>query len=164
MRSSLDTPGQLRVKIEIIHFIDGTMKRSFSRNTMLWLTILTLLWSSQGQGYVWCLAEGGQTHLEVDTHCLAAGGQESTMPALRIASCAAADEDCGACIDHAATRELLQTQQRLLLIAAPAAALLHAPVAPGSNRDPDPSRKLLALQTHRPPQSFLALRTTVLRC
>jgi hypothetical protein len=88
------------------------MKKSPFRNIMLWLTILTLLWSSQGQmhGYVWCVTADGPTHLEsvLDSHC----GRGASSPLAETDSCMAVsgeeDAACGPCVDLAATHDTLQ--------------------------------------------------------
>lgn len=81
------------------------MKKLPFRNITLWLTILTLLWSSQGQmyGYVWCVTADGPTHLEsvLDSHC----ARGETAPTMAISG----EEDaCGPCLDLDATHDTLQ--------------------------------------------------------
>lgn len=76
------------------------------RNMMLWLTILTLLWSSQGYGYVWCMSEEG-THLEsiADNHC------DLNNDSAADSSCAifaADDSSRDHCFDLAANHDTLQ--------------------------------------------------------
>ena len=85
------------------------MRKFFFRNITLWLTILTLLWSSQGYGYVWCVAEDGQTHLEnaLETHC----GSKASSPLAVTGSCVTAfgsEFNSSPCVDLAATHDTLQ--------------------------------------------------------
>jgi len=85
------------------------MRRIFLRNLTLWLTILTLLWSSQGYDYVWCMTGAG-THLESisDSHC--AQGDLATDSSQ--AAFAEEDVECGPCVDLAATYDTLQHRNR----------------------------------------------------
>lgn len=88
------------------------MRKLPFRNMMLWLTILTLLWSSQGQGYVWCVVADGPTHLEsaLESHCdrdahrLAPTDSRDTI-------FAAEDAPCSPCFDLAATSDTLQQRK-----------------------------------------------------
>ena len=85
------------------------MRRLPFRNMMLWLTILTLLWSSQGYGYVWCVVEDGQTHLEnaLETHC----GSGASSPLAVTGSCVTtfgSEFNSSPCMDLAATHDTLQ--------------------------------------------------------
>ena len=86
----------------------GYMKKLPFRNMMLWLTILTLLWSSQGQGYVWCVTADGPTHLEnsLESHC--DRGALPSAAAFQVVTFGAEDASCGPCIDLAATHDTLQ--------------------------------------------------------
>lgn len=84
------------------------MKRRPFRNLTLWLTILTILWSSQSYSYVWCVTAQGTTHLEsaLERHC------DHESPALNT-GCAAvaafsAKESGGSCLDLAAAHDTLQ--------------------------------------------------------
>lgn len=88
------------------------MRKSLFRNMTLWLTILTLLWSSQGYGYVWCVTAEGPTHLEniLHNHCDhdVPPGEESDSPA----TISHADSaSCGPCVDLAASYDLLQQRK-----------------------------------------------------
>lgn len=82
------------------------------RNLMLWLTILTLLWSSQGQGYgyVWCVTEDGQTQLEsvLESHCGEDSHHTADSADRHQSTFAAEDNSCGSCLDLAATHDTLQ--------------------------------------------------------
>lgn len=80
------------------------MRKLPFRNITLWLTILTLLWSSQGYGYVWCMTEEG-THLEnlSASHCVL----NDAVAASRLETFAVGDA-CGPCVDLAATHDTLQ--------------------------------------------------------
>lgn len=85
------------------------MKRHPFSNMMLWLTILTLLWSSQGYSYVWCVVEDGQTHLEntLESHC----GSGTSSPMAATGSCVTAfgsEFNSSPCMDLAATHDTLQ--------------------------------------------------------
>lgn len=85
------------------------MRRLPFRNMMLWLTILTLLWSSQGYGYVWCMVEDGQTHLEnaLETHC----GSGASSPSAVSGSCVTtfgSEFNSSPCVDLATTHDPLQ--------------------------------------------------------
>jgi hypothetical protein len=79
------------------------MRNSPFRNIMLWLTILALLWSSQGNGYVWCVTTDGPTHLEstLNSHC---------NQGERDACIANFDGEINStpCVDLAATHDILQ--------------------------------------------------------
>ena len=90
----------------------GPMRKLPFRNMMLWLTILTLLWSSQGQGYVWCVVADGPTHLEsaLESHC-DRGAHPLASTDSRITIFAAEDADCGPCLDLAATGDTLQQRK-----------------------------------------------------
>jgi hypothetical protein len=85
------------------------MRKLPFRNMMLWLTILTLLWSNQGQGYVWCVVADGPTHLEssLESHC-ERGAPLSAAPALQVVTFGNEDASCGPCFDLAATHDTLQ--------------------------------------------------------
>lgn len=85
------------------------MRRIFLRNITLWLTILSLLWSSQGYGYVWCMTEAG-THLESisNSHC----AQSDPATDSSLAAFAEEDGDCGPCFDLAAGHDTLQHRNR----------------------------------------------------
>ena len=87
----------------------GHMKRLPFRNLMLWLSILTLLWSSQGQSYVWCMVEDGQTHLEssLESHC-GSGSAHLPTPEQQTVTFGADDGSCSPCFDLAATHDTLQ--------------------------------------------------------
>ena len=85
------------------------MRKFPFRNMMLWLTILTLLWSSQGYGYVWCVVEDGPTHLEnaLETHC----GSGASSPLAVTGSCVTtfgSEFNSSPCVDLAATQDTLQ--------------------------------------------------------
>ena len=86
------------------------MRKFPFRNSMLWLTILTLLWSSQGQGYVWCVTADGPTHLEsaLENHCdwSVSSATGSSEPA--VATFAGEETPCGPCFDLDATHDILQ--------------------------------------------------------
>ena len=93
----------------------GPMRQLPFRNITLWLTILTLLWSSlgQGYGYVWCVTEDGPTHLEsaLESHC-DRGAPLLAVTDSRVASFATEeDADCGPCLDLAATGDTLQQRK-----------------------------------------------------
>lgn len=80
------------------------MPRLLFRNITLWLTILTLLWSSQGQGYVWCMTAEG-THLEntLENHC-----GSGALPLANVVTFGTEDAPCNPCFDLAATHDILQ--------------------------------------------------------
>jgi hypothetical protein len=79
------------------------MRKSPFRNIMLWLTILTLLWSSQSYGYVWCVTADGPTHLEsaLESHCNR-GEQDSCVASF------GSEINSSPCVDLAATHDTLQ--------------------------------------------------------
>lgn len=79
------------------------MRKSPVRNIMLWLTILTLLWSSQGFGYVWCVTADGPTHLEsaLESHCNRGGTDACVTPF-------GSEVNSSPCVDLAATHDILQ--------------------------------------------------------
>jgi len=87
------------------------MRKLPFRNVMLWLTILTLLWSSQGQGYgyVWCVTADGPAHLEsaLESHC---GSGSPSVAATNSCVTIFGEEDAssGPCFDLAATLDTLQ--------------------------------------------------------
>ena len=85
------------------------MRKIPFRNMMLWLTILTLLWSSQGQGYVWCMTADGPTHLEnsLESHCDRAA-PPSAAAGFQVVTFGSEDASCGPCFDLAATHDTLQ--------------------------------------------------------
>lgn len=89
----------------------GHMKRLPFRNLMLWLSILTLLWSSQGYGYVWCVVADGQTHLEssLESHC-DRGARPLAAAELQVVTFGNEDTSCGPCFDLAATPDTLQSR------------------------------------------------------
>lgn len=79
------------------------MRKSPFRNIMLWLTILTLLWSSQGYGYVWCVTADGPTHLEsaLESHCNR-GEADSCVATF------GGEINSSPCVDLAASHDVLQ--------------------------------------------------------
>lgn len=84
------------------------MKKLPFRNIMLWLTILTLLWSGQGQGYVWCMtAEGAHLESPLANHC-GSGVPPLAAPELNVETFGAEDTSCNPCVDLAATHDTLQ--------------------------------------------------------
>ena len=87
------------------------MKKLPFRNLMLWLTILTLLWSSQGQGYVWCVVADGPTHLEssLESHC-DRGAPPLAAAGFQVVTFGSEDASCGPCFDLAATHDSLQSR------------------------------------------------------
>ena len=89
----------------------GPMRKLPFRNLMLWLTILTLLWSSQGQGYVWCVVADGSTHLEsaLESHC-DRGAHPLAAAELQVVTFSNEDTSCGPCFDLAANHDTLQSR------------------------------------------------------
>jgi hypothetical protein len=85
------------------------MRKFPFRNITLWLTILTLLWSSQGQGYVWCVVADGPTHLEssLESHCGSCSSHSAT-PEQQLITFGDEDSSCSPCFDLAATHDTLQ--------------------------------------------------------
>lgn len=85
------------------------MRKFPFRNITLWLTILTLLWSSQGQGYVWCVVADGPTHLEssLESHCRS-DAPHAAAPGQQVVTFGAGDDSCNPCFDLAATFDTLQ--------------------------------------------------------
>lgn len=141
------------------------MRRLPFHNIMLWVTILTLLWSSQGQGYVWCVVADGPTHLEsaLESHC----DRElpSAAAAAHVASLASGTMDaCGPCLDLAATGDTLQ--QRKPSADEFANAFLLAPMQHPASPSPIFVRHLVNnLVPAAPPRvatTLLAHRTVVL--
>lgn len=87
------------------------MNRFFSRNLTLWLTIFTLLWGSQGYGYVWCVATDGATHLKsaLENHCEGECHPELT-PASEFELSEIDLHTCSPCVDLAANHETLHSR------------------------------------------------------
>lgn len=91
------------------------MRKFPFRNLTLWLTILTLLWSSQGYGYVWCMTADGPTHLEntLHNHCGhdAPHAADNADGRVTISGVEKEDASCGPCLDLTATDDTLQQRK-----------------------------------------------------
>lgn len=140
------------------------MRRSPLRNLTLWLTILTILWSSQCYSYVWCMTAQGTTHLEstLEPHC------DHVPPSLN-AGCAAiaafsTADSCGPCLDLAAAQDTLQQRK-------PTAYSLYTPLPPANALPPkwapptfirQLSSKLILSSPPRVATALLTHRTIVL--
>ena len=89
------------------------MRKFPFRNITLLLTILTLLWSSQGQSYVWCMTADGATHLESTqhSHCDRGALHLPEKTDARITIFGEEDVCCSPCVDLAATFDTLQQRK-----------------------------------------------------
>jgi hypothetical protein len=89
------------------------MKKFPFRNITLWLTILTLLWSSQGQAYVWCVTADGPTHLEntQHSHCDRGAPHLPEKTDARVTTFGEVDASCSPCVDLAASDDTLQQRK-----------------------------------------------------
>jgi hypothetical protein len=89
------------------------MRKFPLRNMTLWLTILMLLWSSQGQGYVWCVTADGPTHLESaqHSHCDRGASHLPEKTDARVTIFGEEDASCSPCVDLTATVDTLQQRK-----------------------------------------------------
>ena len=89
------------------------MRKFPFRNITLWLTILTLLWSSQGQGYVWCVTAEGPTHLESTqhSHCDRGAPHLPEKSDARVTIFGEEDASCSPCVDLATSADILQQRK-----------------------------------------------------